>query len=123
MDHATTLSLGRIGIGAAAWAAPEFSLKAMMLDGSAPQSAYLARLFGARDVALGVLTLMAAPERKPALLVLGVAVDSADAAAGALIAKSGGVSKKTGAALTAVAVFAAGAGVLALGQHRALRNP
>ncbi len=117
MDNATSLSLARIVVGAAAWAAPEFSLKAGMLDATAPQSPYLLRLFGARDVALGAATLFAAPEHKPAMLKLGLGVDSADAAAALHALSQGQLSKPTGVALAAMAGSAVAAGIVALKQH------
>jgi hypothetical protein len=122
MDNATSLSLARIAIGAAAWAAPELSLRAGMLDAHAPESPYLLRLFGARDVALGAVTLFAAPEHKPALLRVGLAVDAADAGAAVMALRSRRLSTRTGAVLTGAAGAAMVAGLVALGQQRALRK-
>ena len=45
----------RIAIGTASWLTPRVAGKLFGLDAKAnPQSPYLARLFGARDIALGV---------------------------------------------------------------------
>jgi hypothetical protein len=118
MDNATSLSLARIVVGTAAWAAPELSLRAGMLDATAPQSPYMLRLFGARDVALGAITLMAAPEHKPALLKVGLAVDAADAAAAVHALQRRQVQPPTGVALAGMAVAAVVAGVVALGQQK-----
>ena len=118
MDNATTLSLARIALGAGAWVAPEFGLKVAMLDPTAPQSPYLARLFGVRDVALGVLTLMAEPAHKAALLKLGILVDAGDAAAAVLALKAGALKPPTGAALAGAAAGGVIAGAIAVGQHR-----
>ena len=115
-DQATSLSLARIVLGGAAWVAPERALRATMLDPAA-QSPYLLRLFGARDVALGAITLMAAPSLKPTMLKIGIAVDAADAAAGALATRSGAVRPLTGALVTGAAAAAVVAGVVALGQQ------
>ena len=117
MDNATSLSLARIVVGAAAWAAPELSLKGAMLDATAPQSPYLIRLFGARDVALGAVTLLAAPEHKPALLKVGIGVDAADAAAAVHALSQGKLSKGAGITLAAAAGAAVAAGIAALAQR------
>jgi hypothetical protein len=119
MDNATTLSMARIVIGAATWIAPEFSLKAAMLDPTAPQSPFMLRLFGSRDVALGLITLMAKPEHKPSLLKVGVAVDAGDVAAALQALRAEQVKPPTGIALAAVAGSAVVAGVVALKQHQA----
>jgi len=117
LDHATTLSLARIVVGAAAWASPELSLKSAMLDPAAPQSPYLLRLFGARDMALGLVTLLAAPEYKRALLGVGLAVDGADAAAAVLAVQKKAVEPVAGAVLAAGAGAAILAGLVAVGQQ------
>jgi len=118
MDQATTISLARIAIGAAAWANPELGLKSAMLDPESPQSPYLLRLFGARDVALGAITLFAKPEHKPALLRVGLAVDGADGAAAVLALQKKAVEPIAGAVLAGAAGLAIVAGFIALGQQR-----
>jgi hypothetical protein len=118
MDHATPLSVGRIALGAASFAAPGLALRAMMLDADDPQAPFLLRLFGARDVALGVVTLLAAPEARPALVKVGVAVDLSDAAAAGLAARAGALR---GLPATLIAGTASGAvvtGLLALRRRR-----
>jgi hypothetical protein len=118
MDNATTLSVGRIGLGAVSWAAPRLALKAMMLGSTDAQSVFLVRLFGARDMALGAVTLLAAPEARPALLTIGVAVDLSDAAAAGLAARAGALR---GLPATVIAGTAGGAvvtGLVALRQRR-----
>ena len=118
LDQATTLSLARIAVGAAAWANPELGLRSAMLDPEAPQSPYLLRLFGARDVALGAITLLAKPGLKPALLRVGLAVDGADAAAAAVALQKKQVEPLVGAVLAGAAGAAVLAGLVALGQQR-----
>lgn len=115
-DNATSLSIARIVIGGAAWAAPGTALKLGMLQ-STPQAPYLLRLFGARDVALGAMALMAPAAVRPALLKIGVAVDGADAAAAALALKSGALRPAAGAVLAGAALSAVVAGVAALEQE------
>ena len=116
-DQATSLSVARIVIGAAAWVAPERSLRASMLDAD-PQSPLLLRLFGVRDAALGAATLMAAPSARPALVKVGMVVDGADAAASLLALKSGAVRPSTGLIFAGVALAAVASGAAAIGQHK-----
>src|SRR3954469_15261877 len=100
MDKVTSLSLGRIAIGAAAYAAPELSLRAMMLDHTHRETPLFVRLFGVRDLALGVATLLAKPQHRRALLALGMLVDAGDAGAGFLALRSGALKPAIGLALT-----------------------
>lgn len=118
MDNATSLALARIGVGAAAWAAPELGLRAALLDDSAPESPYLVRLFGARDLALGAVTLLASPERKPALICIGMAVDALDAGAAVLALRKQQLRTTAGVVLAAAAGGAVVSGAAALGQQR-----
>ena len=91
----------------------DFTVKALAagfgLDPEAnPQAPYLGRLFGARDVALGVGTLQASGEARKQWL------DAADAAA-ALAAGRGGYLPSLAAGLVfAPAIAAVGLGVAAL---------
>jgi hypothetical protein len=118
MDNITGLSLGRIAIGTAMLLAPEKALRAGMMDATAPQSPYLGRMFGSREVALGAITLLAAPEHRPSLVRAGIAVDVADALAGALAIRSRAFSTPRGAVLTGAAVAAVVSGVSALRSSR-----
>ena len=118
LDQATSLSLARIAVGAASWANPELGLKYAQLDPEAPQSPYLLRLFGARDVALGLVTLLAKPEHKPALLKVGLAVDAADGGAAVLALQKKQVDTVPGVILAGAAGAAVLAGVIALSQQR-----
>ena len=117
-DQATSLALARVVIGATAWVAPGTALKGALLDSRAPQGPYVLRLFAAREIALGGITLLAPPSAKPALIKAGIAVDSADAVAGALAIKSGAVRPWVGAVLAGVAAAAVAAGVVGLGQQQ-----
>lgn len=120
MDQVTSLSLARVAIGTGFIASPQLALKLGMLDPTAPQAAYLGRMFGAREVALGALTLMAKPEARTAVLLTGIAVDTSDAVAGALALRDKSVSTAAGAVLTGAAVAAVVTGVVSLlGARRA----
>jgi hypothetical protein len=113
MDPTTALSIGRVALGAAAWAAPGPGLRAAMLDRT-PQAPFLVRLFGVRDVALGAATLLAGPETRPALIAAGLVVDGADAVASVLAVREGAVRPLPGALFAATAGVAVVTGALAL---------
>jgi hypothetical protein len=117
-DQTTSLSIARIVIGAASWVAPETALRLGLMNPSGPSSPFILRMFGAREVALGAVTLMAGPSTRPAMLKVGMAVDSADAAAGVLAIRSGALRPAVGAAMTGMAIAAIAAGAAGLGQQR-----
>ena len=116
MDNITGLSVGRVVIGTGMLLAPRKALRAGLMDAAAPQSPYLARMFGSREIALGALTLLAAPEHKPSLVRAGIAIDVADAAAGLLAIRSRAFGTARGAVLTGAAVAAVVSGVTSLRQ-------
>ncbi len=109
------LVLTRGAIGAAAWLAPRVSGRLFGLDPEAnPQAAYLGRLFGIRDVALGFgLGASQGAERRQ-WLQIGIACDLADAAAGVLAGRAGELPKRATALVTATALLAAALGVAAM---------
>jgi hypothetical protein len=105
----------RMAVGTSAWATPRLAGKAFGLDADDnPQSPYLARLFGIRDVALalGALTTTGASRRH--WLMLGVMCDAADAAAGIFAGRGGYLPKLPTVLVTGVALAAAGLGAAAL---------
>lgn len=115
MNPVTGINLGRIAIGAVSLYDPTLAAKQMMLDPAGqPQVSYLTRLFGAREVALGVATLLASGRAKRNLVLLGVLVDGADAATGWLATKDGSAPAKAGQGMTAVAAGAVVGGLLGL---------
>lgn len=120
MDHLTSLATARIAIGTGMLLAPEPSLRLGLLDATATQAPYLARMFGSREIALGAITLLAPPAQQATLAKVGIAVDAADAVAGYLGIRSKALSTPTGVALTGVAVAAVVSGVAALRQRGAV---
>lgn len=118
MNQVDQLALARIALGIGSWAAPERALSLFGLDAAAPQSHYLGRMFGAREVAFGVVTLLAPAQQKRSLTLLGLAVDTFDAGAGVLAIRSAGVTPARGAVLTGAAVAAVLTGVVGLKQLR-----
>jgi len=116
MDPITGLAYGRIAVGTVSLLSPKLAARLFLLDpDSNPQLPYLGRLFGSREIALGMITL-AAPdgEARRRLIQVGVAVDAADALTGIVSAASGSVPKKTALLLTVAGVASTTTGVLAL---------
>lgn len=115
MNPVTGLSLGRIAIGAVSVANPPLAAKAFGLDVAAnPQTGFVMRLFGAREVALGAATLVASGRGRAGLVLLGVGVDAADTYAGLVGPKEDGIDQRAGTVMTAVAGGAVLAGLLGL---------
>jgi hypothetical protein len=107
----------RLAVGVGAWLAPNLTGRMFGLDpASNPQSVYMARLFGIRDVALGVGALSAAPEARRLWLQLGLLSDVADVGAAGLARRDGSVSGPVAAVLGGVAVAAAASGIAVLSQ-------
>lgn len=118
MNPLTGLSVGRILIGAAALLAPGLFNRALGLDPGQTQLAYMNRMFGSREIALGAATLAAPAALKEPVVAAGIAIDVADAAAGALAGASGAVSKGRGFLLAAPALAAVAVGAVAIASGR-----
>lgn len=115
MNPVIGLSFGRIAVGATALANPEAAARMLQLDPvTNPQVPYLTRLFGTREIALGVITLISRGKAQKAVIGVGVLVDTADAATGYLAMQDGSVSRKTAMTLIGPAVGAVASGVLGL---------
>jgi len=111
----STLAGLRLAIGAASWATPRVAGKLFGLDAAAnPQSPYLARLFGARDVALAWGTLASEGDAQRQWLLAGLACDLADAAAGIAGGRDGYLPKLACVLVSATALSAAALGGAAL---------
>lgn len=111
----STLAGLRLAIGAASWGTPRVAGKLFGLDASAnPQSPYLARLFGVRDVALAWGALGSEGDAQRQWLVAGLACDLADAAAGIAGGRGGYLPKLTCVLVSATALSAAALGASAL---------
>lgn len=115
MNPVIGLCIGRIAVGAAALARPEAAAKMFQLDPTTnPQVPYVTRLFGSREIALGLVTLLSRGKAQRGLIGVGVLVDTADAATGYLAMQDGSVSRKTAMTLVVPALGAVLSGVLAL---------
>jgi hypothetical protein len=75
----TNLARGRVALGLAALAAPRLTVKLMGLGGAAdPGRDYVARMFAAREIALGAGYLLSDGDARRLWARLGLAVDSLD---------------------------------------------
>ena len=102
----TVIAASRVGIGVAAWLAPNLSGRLFGLDPEGnPQASYLGRLFGARDVALGTGAIRSPRKQRDAWVAAGMACDVADVAAGALAGVRGTLPPTSAAMVTATAAF------------------
>jgi hypothetical protein len=111
MNPVTGLSLGRIAVGVASLAKPDLVASVM---GQSAGSPLMTQWFGSREIALGAATLLAKGGARRNLVVLGMAVDGADAATAYAGIKAGQVNKQIGAGLVAVAAGAVVSGLLGL---------
>jgi hypothetical protein len=118
MDRATalnTLAALRTAVGVTSYVAPNFGGKLFGLEPEAnPQAAYLGRLFGIRDLALGVGTLRAKKKAQDNWIEMGILCDAADVVAAFAGGGKGYLSPKTTALVAAPAIAATALGVIAL---------
>ena len=113
----TAIAAGRVGIGVAAYLAPNLSGRLFGLDPDGnPQASYLGRLFGARDVALGAGALRSPRKQKDTWVAAGMACDVADVGAGALAGLRGTLPPASAAMVTGTAAFFAVASAWLLQQ-------
>ncbi len=110
MNLVTGLSLGRIAVGIASLAKPDLVTSTM----GQPASPLLTQWFGSREVALGTLTLLASGGARRNLVLVGMAVDGADAATAYAALQSKQVPRQVGGALVGVAAGAVVSGLLGL---------
>ena len=118
-DTVKGLAFGRIAIGLVSVLFPRLAARLFLLNLRLnPQLAYMTRLFGAREIALGAITLAASEEAQTQLTGIGIAVDGTDAIASIAAARSGLISKPAGVMVTIAALGAVGAGAAALAGRR-----
>ena len=117
MNPVQMISGLRAWVGTSAYLAPNLTSKLFGLDPSSnPQSAFLGRLFGVRDIALAAGTLGSEGSARTQWLRLGVACDLGDAAAAFLAARNGTIPKHAAILAGGTALAAVGMGVAALNQ-------
>ncbi len=115
-DTALKLLAGiRLSVGVTSWVAPNAGGKLFGLEPDAnPQGAYLARLFGIRDVTMALGPFRAKRKAQDNWIELGIVCDTADVVAGLLGGGKGYLPPATTALVTAPAIAAAALGVVAL---------
>ena len=105
----------RLAIGAGAWATPRLAGRMFGLDSASnPQSPYLARLFGVRDIALAWGALGSEGSARRQWLLAGLACDAADTLAGVAGGRGGYLPKLTSALVSGTALSAIALGAAAL---------
>jgi len=105
----------RMAVGVASWTTPRLAGKLFGLDAEAnPQSPYLARLFGARDLALAWGVLGAEGNARRQWLAAGIACDAADVLAGIAGGRGGYLPKVTSVLVSGTALSAVALGTVAL---------
>lgn len=109
------LAIGRIAFGAAMILLPRFvGTRWVGPDGAASGAKVITRGLGARDLALGVLTLEAVDDDRPVdrLIELGVFCDAVDAVSTLVAGGSVPFARRIGTVLVAGGAAAVGLGVL-----------
>lgn len=109
------LAAMRIGIGALAWARPEVTARLFGFSDPDGQARYVWRLFGVRDVLVGLGTVTSSGQRRRTWARVGLACDVADGAAGALGRDD--VKPVSAAAMIGVPAAAVAFGSWALGRR------
>jgi len=105
----------RLAVGAASWATPRVAGKLFGLNAAAnPQSPYLARLFGVRDIALAYGAMATDGETQRQWLAAGMACDVADVFAGIAGGRGGYLPKLTSVLVSGTALSAVVLGAQAL---------
>jgi hypothetical protein len=117
---ARSLVVLRMLIGATTWLAPNLAARLFFIDPHAnPNLPFIARLFGIRDVVLGLGVLFSEGEPRKLWLRLGVLTDSVDAAAATLGFRGGTLSTPAGVLGGGAAVSAVAMGAAALAAEEA----
>ncbi|MCW2815711.1 MAG: hypothetical protein JWN84_3166 [Nocardioides sp.] len=117
MNPVTSLSLGRIGVGVASLVRPELVASTMGASSSHP---LLTQWFGSREIALGAATLLSSGSARRTLVLIGAAVDGADAATAYAGVQNELLPRQLGYALVGVASVAAVSGLLGLRVKKSL---
>ncbi|MGO4443107.1 hypothetical protein AB4Z42_07085 [Mycobacterium sp. 2YAF39] len=108
------LAVGRIAAGALSWISPSLTSKVFGMDADGGQSRYAWRLFGVRDVAIGLGTLLSSGAQRRAFVTAGLACDVGDGAAGAVAMSRGDFTRSTAGAPVTVPVLAVALGAWTL---------
>lgn len=111
------LAAMRVLIGAAAWVKPSLAARMLGLRAPRDEGSYLWRLFGVRDVVIGLGALRTSGADRRTWAAVGLACDAADGAAAA-IGQTQGHLPRSSAPLFIVPAIAVGVGAWALRAGR-----
>lgn len=104
----------RLGLGTSSWLTPKFVMVCMGLDPHAnPHAAYMTRLFGIRDLTLGIGLLSTRGDARRLWWRLGMLCDLADSVGGVISARRGEIPSQDRLPVPFVSI--AGAGGVSLG--------
>lgn len=110
----------RAAIGAGAWIAPRLVGRTLGADPrTSPQAAYLSRLFGIRDLALGAGLSTSQPDQRTGWLRVGMGSDLGDAVASFLAVRRGEIPRLPGLMAGASGVAAGALGLYLLRRQSA----
>jgi len=110
-----TLSVARVCAGVATMTAPQFTGRIAGIGG-APDAQLAARLFGAREIAVGLSTLRADRASAKSLIKLGVCCDVLDVVAAVACHRAGSTTRPNVITTAAAGVAAALVGLSTLRQ-------
>jgi hypothetical protein len=110
------LSALRVATGVGGFAAPGLAARMLALE-PGPPSAYLVRLFAARNVAMGTGLLIAPAAARPLLWRVGICADALDVLA-ALLAMRAGKDRTSASVDAGASLLAAGLGLAGLRADR-----
>lgn len=114
---ARALALLRIGAGTGAWLAPNLAARLMGLQGG-PSVAFVLRLFGVRDLIMGLGYLSASPDARDNWVRMGIVADAGDAVGSLAAVRAGGVPARTGIPMMLTAIGAVTVATTALQRPR-----
>jgi hypothetical protein len=109
-----TLAAVRIAAGLLAWLSPGLTARLFGVTGESRDAHYAWRLFGVRDIVLGIGTLRSSGAQRRAFATAGLACDAADGAAGALSLYRSDFTRSTAGAPVVVPALAIAFGAWAL---------
>jgi len=112
-----TLIWVRFIVGAISWFFPAVMTRMMLIDARTnPALAYALRLFGVRDVLMGVLILAPQGDAREQQLCIGVAIDLIDVIASGIAGFTGQTSKRSGILCCSAGLIGASLGAASLGK-------
>lgn len=96
------------------WISPRLTAKVFGMEADSGQSHYAWRLFGIRDIVIGIGTLLSSGAQRRAFVSAGLVCDVADGAAGAIAMNRGDFQRSAAGAPVTVPVLAVALGAWAL---------